>query len=190
MTQAGQLRLRSDRLTTPIGVLLLLQDDDGRLRALDWEDFAARMDRLLRLHYGPTGVEVRPGDGDTAAVQSLRRYFAGDLTAIDALAVATAGTPFQRRVWRALRGIAVGSTITYAELARRIGQPTAFRAVGLANGANPIGIVVPCHRVIGSNAALTGYGGGIERKRWLLAHEGAGAASLPAPPRARGASAG
>ena len=176
-------------MTTPIGVLLLLQDDDGRLRALDWEDFAPRMERLLRLHYGHGGIEVRPGDGDTAAVRCLRRYFAGDLTAIDALAVATGGTPFQRRVWCALRDIPAGSTIAYAELARRIGQPTAFRAVGLANGANPIGVVVPCHRVIGSNAALTGYGGGIERKRWLLAHEGVAAVSA-APPRTRRAGAG
>jgi methylated-DNA-[protein]-cysteine S-methyltransferase len=159
-------------VTTPIGVLLLLQDDDGRLRALDWQDFEARTRRLLDRHYGAGGFEVRPGDGDTDAAGCLRRYFAGDLTAIDALVVATAGTPFQRRVWAALRDIPAGTTISYAELARRIGKPGAFRAVGLANGANPIGIVVPCHRVVGSNASLTGYGGGLERKRWLLANEG------------------
>ena len=82
------------------------------------------------------------------------------------------GTPFQRAVWRALREIPCGETRSYGEIARRIGRPKAVRAVGLANGANPIGIVVPCHRVIGSNGTLTGYGGGIERKRWLLAHEG------------------
>ena len=83
----------------------------------------------------------------------------------------TAGTDFQREVWRALRGIPCGTTLSYGELARRIGRPNAVRAVGLANGANPIGVVVPCHRVIGSNGSLTGYGGGIERKRWLLDHE-------------------
>jgi len=173
MAPTTTLRLRLDRHATPIGVLLLLQDDDGHLRALDWQEYEERMRRLLRLHYGADGVELRPGDGGGAAVESLRRYFAGDLGALAALRVATGGTPFQRRVWHALREIPVGTTISYADLARRIGKPAAFRAVGLANGANPVGIVVPCHRVIGSNASLTGYGGGIERKRWLLAHEGA-----------------
>src|SRR5262249_23027417 len=86
--------------------------------------------------------------------------------------VATRGTIFQREVWAALRRIPVGATLSYGALARELGRPRAIRAVGLANGANPIGIVVPCHRVIGSNASLTGYGGGIERKRWLLEHEG------------------
>jgi methylated-DNA-[protein]-cysteine S-methyltransferase len=85
--------------------------------------------------------------------------------------VATNGTDFQKSVWHALRAIPAGQTVTYGELARRLGQPTAMRAVGLANGANPIGIVVPCHRVVGANGTLTGYAGGLERKRWLLAHE-------------------
>ena len=83
-------------------------------------------------------------------------------------------TASQQRVWRALCDIAYGETISYGELARRIGQPAAARAVGLANGQNPIAIVVPCHRVIGANGSLTGYGGGLERKRWLLAHESKG----------------
>jgi methylated-DNA-[protein]-cysteine S-methyltransferase len=99
-------------------------------------------------------------------------YFDGQLNAIDDLPVATPGTDFQRMVWQALRTIPVGQTISYSVLAQRIGRPAACRAVGLANGANPISIIVPCHRVIGANAALTGYGGGVERKRWLLAHEG------------------
>src|SRR6185437_637184 len=90
---------------------------------------------------------------------------------IDAILTATAGTAFQREVWRALRDIPAGQTISYGELARRIGRPAAVRAVGLANGANPIGVVVPCHRVIGANGSLTGYGGGLHRKEWLLAHE-------------------
>jgi len=180
MQRSGTVQLWSERLTTPIGVLVLLRDDDGRLRALDWEDFAARMTRLLRLHYGAAGFTVRAdgGAGASDAALSLRRYFAGDLAAIDDVAVATGGTPFQRRVWQVLRTISAGTTISYAELARRIGQPTACRAAGHANGANPVGIVVPCHRVIGSDASLTGYGGGVERKRWLLAHEGF--AGLPA----------
>jgi len=102
----------------------------------------------------------------------MRAYFKGDLDVIDKLPVATTGTAFQQAVWRALRKIKRGQTISYAELARRIGKPKAVRAVGLANGQNPISIVVPCHRVIGSDGSLTGYGGGLERKHWLLKHEG------------------
>ena len=113
-------------------------------------------------------------------MRALGRDFTGELHALDALPVATGGSAFQRRVWRALRDIPPGTTISYAELALRVERPSAFRAVGLANGANPIGIVVPCHRVIGSDGSLTGYGGGLERKRWLLAHEGASAESAPA----------
>jgi len=92
-------------------------------------------------------------------------------TSIDHLRVATVGTPFQQRVWAALRTIPCGETMSYGDLARRIGQPSAVRAVGLANGANPIPIVVPCHRVIGASGQLVGYGGGLHRKQWLLAHE-------------------
>lgn len=102
--------------------------------------------------------------------EQLQRYFEGDLRAFD-LPVAVGGTPFQRRVWRALCAIAYGETISYGELARRIGQPRASRAVGFANSRNPISIVVPCHRVLGADGSLTGYSGGLERKRWLLAHE-------------------
>lgn len=166
--------LRRCRLETPIGVLVLLQDADGALRALDWTDHEERMQRLLRRHYGDGGCTVDDGGAAASpAVRALERYFAGELHALDALPVASGGSTFQRGVWRALRDIPVGATISYAELALRVGRPTAFRAVGLANGANPIGIVVPCHRVVGSDGSLTGYGGGIERKRWLLAHEGA-----------------
>ena len=103
----------------------------------------------------------------------LRDYFAGDICAIDSLSVDPGGTPFQQRVWAQLRRIGPGQTASYRDVATAIGAPTATRAVGAANGANPIGIVIPCHRVIGANGTLTGYGGGIDRKRWLLAHEGA-----------------
>lgn len=105
-----------------------------------------------------------------AVADQLDAYFAGELRTFD-LSLAPRGTDFQRRVWNALLNIECGATTTYGELARRIGSPNAPRAVGLANGHNPIGIIVPCHRVIGANGSLTGYGGGIERKRWLLAHE-------------------
>jgi len=161
-------------------VLLLLSDDDGALRAVDWTDFEPRMQRLLERHYGPSAVAICDGDGRTPSARAAERYFAGDLHALDELPVATGGTSFQRRVWQELRRIPVGTAISYAELARRVGQPSASRAVGLANGANPVGVVVPCHRVIGADGSLTGYGGGIERKRWLLAHEGC---ALPAGAR-------
>jgi methylated-DNA-[protein]-cysteine S-methyltransferase len=105
--------------------------------------------------------------------RALEAYFAGDLTAIDTLSVKTAGTSFQQTVWKALRAISPGTTLSYGELARRLGRPNSARAVGLANGSNPVAIVVPCHRLIGADASLTGYGGGIGRKRWLLAHESA-----------------
>ena len=98
----------------------------------------------------------------------MDRYFAGDVEAIDDIPVQTAGTPFQRSVWNELRNIPSGAAVSYGKLAEQIARPKAVRAVGLANGSNPIGIVVPCHRVIGSDGSLTGYGGGLERKRWLL----------------------
>ncbi len=102
----------------------------------------------------------------------MRRYFKGDGPSSRNCPSKTAGTPFQRSVWKRAAQDQCGTTISYAELARRIGRPTAVRAVGLANGQNPISVVVPCHRVIGSNGSLTGYGGGLPRKKWLLEHEG------------------
>jgi methylated-DNA-[protein]-cysteine S-methyltransferase len=106
------------------------------------------------------------------AVAQLRAYFAGELTEFD-LPLAMHGTEFQRRVWTGLREIPFGETISYGELAARVGSPGASRAVGLANGRNPIAIIVPCHRVIGADGSLTGYGGGLDRKVWLLEHEAA-----------------
>ena len=163
------LQLLMDRVKTPIGEMLIVADHEGNLRAADWTDYEERMRRLLRIHYG--GFSLEAARNPNGIAHAIRSYFAGALTAIDALPVKTAGTPFQREVWRALREIECGSPISYAALAERIGRPSAVRAVGMANGSNPIGIVVPCHRVIGSNGSLTGYGGGLERKRWLLEHE-------------------
>jgi methylated-DNA-[protein]-cysteine S-methyltransferase len=109
----------------------------------------------------------------TPALQrAFDAYFAGSLTAIDALQAEPAGTPFQQDVWAELRRIPAGTTISYSQLATRIGRPEAVRAVGAANGRNPVPIVIPCHRVIGANGSLVGYGGGLDMKRWLLAHEG------------------
>jgi methylated-DNA-[protein]-cysteine S-methyltransferase len=164
-------RLWMDRIHTPIGEMLVVADDDGNLRAVDWTDHEERMYRLLRAHYRDRDVRIMSGRNLNGLTDRIRRYFRGELEAIDSLPVETSGTPFQREVWRALREIPCGTTTTYARLAERIGRPTAVRAVGLANGSNPVGVVVPCHRVIGSDGSLTGYGGGIERKRWLLEHE-------------------
>jgi methylated-DNA-[protein]-cysteine S-methyltransferase len=169
MTNA--LRLLLDYVDTPIGKFALIADEDGRLHAAGWVDGHARMERQLRAHSGERSVSLTPTSNPGGLSAAVHAYFAGDLSAIDRLPVAAGGTDFQRAVWRALRGIPCGETRSYAELARQIGHPAAVRAVGLANGANPVGVVVPCHRVIGSNGSLTGYGGGIARKRWLLAHE-------------------
>jgi methylated-DNA-[protein]-cysteine S-methyltransferase len=119
----------------------------------------------------PASVQ-RDDDALAPVVEQLQAYFAGDLTGFD-LPMSTHGTEFQCRVWAALCDIPYGETISYGELARRVGNPKASRAVGLANGRNPIAIVVPCHRVIGADGSLTGYGGGLERKVWLLEHEAA-----------------
>lgn len=158
-----------DRLATPIGVALLVTDCEGRLRALDWEDHEARMRRLLR----PKGAQLAEAAAPNPMRASLEDYFAGDLEALDAIACETGGTPFQRAVWEALRRIPPGRMMSYGALAAALGAPAAARAVGHANGANPVSVVVPCHRLVGAGGALTGYGGGLERKRWLLAHEGA-----------------
>jgi methylated-DNA-[protein]-cysteine S-methyltransferase len=167
------LALKRELIPTPTGVVVLLTDAKGAIRALDWDDHEDRMHRFLRLHYGPDGVTLSDADGPTPARAAVEAYFAGDLTALDALEVDTAGTEFQRAVWAALRRIPAGETLSYGALAAQIGKPKAVRAVGLANGSNPIGVVVPCHRVIGADGSLTGYGGGLPRKLWLLRHEGA-----------------
>jgi methylated-DNA-[protein]-cysteine S-methyltransferase len=139
---------------------------------------------------GSRAVGPKPGwrenpDGLSEPIRQLRAYFAGTLRKFE-LPLAPEGTSFQRRVWRELLNIRYGETISYAELARRIGNPNAARAVGLANGANPIAIVIPCHRVIGSDGRLTGYGGGLGKKDWLLALERS-QMSLPGRQSARSA---
>ncbi len=159
-----------DRFDTPIGEMILVADAQGCLRAIDWTDKEDRFQDLLERHCGvaPTLRETRDPLGMSTA---MRRYFDGDISVIDDLPVVTDGTAFQRRVWDGLREIPAGETTSYGALAKRLGHATAVRAVGLANGQNPVSVVVPCHRVIGANGALTGYGGGLDRKRWLLAHE-------------------
>ncbi|WP_166301226.1 methylated-DNA--[protein]-cysteine S-methyltransferase [Bradyrhizobium sp. 2S1] len=159
-----------DRLKTPIGTALLVTDDDGVLRALDWDDYEGRMLELLRLHYG--AVTLRDGRAPAAMREALADYFKGDLDRLADVEWRVAGTPFQQKVWHALPKISPGTTMSYGALAAKLKVPKAMRAVGHANGSNPISVVVPCHRLIGANGSLVKYGGGLERKRWLLRHEG------------------
>ena len=146
---------------------------------------AARGSRVCLVHFGPVSEYVRSAvatwypdaavafaDDPAGVVSVLIRYFGGDLASLDEVEVELHGTPFQQRVWNALRTVPAGTTTSYADLAGRVGSPSAVRAVGAANGANPVAVVLPCHRIIGSNGSLTGYGGGLDRKRWLLHHEG------------------
>lgn len=166
------LTLTLDRIASPVGEVLVVTDADGVVRALDFHDYEPRLRRLLRRHYGE--VVLVDGRAPEAVRRAVEAWFGGDLTAFDAVPVKTGGTDFQRAVWKALCDIPAGETRTYGQLAAAIGSPKAVRAVGLANGANPVGVIVPCHRVIGANGTLTGYAGGLERKRWLLAHEAGG----------------
>jgi methylated-DNA-[protein]-cysteine S-methyltransferase len=164
---------RLSRIPTPVGDMLIAVDEEERLRVLDWDSHVERMERLMERYYGPGAVTLAESAADHAVARKLEAYVAGDIAAIDDIPTRTSGTAFQRKVWAALREIPAGQTWSYGRLAVHVGEPGAARAVGLANGSNPIGVVVPCHRVIGANGTLTGYGGGLERKRWLLRHEGA-----------------
>jgi methylated-DNA-[protein]-cysteine S-methyltransferase len=159
-----------DRLATPIGIALLITDAEGALRALDWEDYEHRMRELLRLHYGLVDLSDQPAPA--AMRTALSDYFDGDLGQLSDIAWRIAGTPFQQKVWNALAQIPAGTTMSYGALAARIDTPKAIRAVGHANGSNPISVVLPCHRLIGADGSLVKYGGGLERTRWLLRHEG------------------
>lgn len=168
-TPPETLNLILDRIDTPVGQVLLVTDPDGAVRALDFHDFEPRMMRLLARHCG--AFELVPGQAPAAVRKAVLSYFNGNAHALDDVATHTTGTDFQRAVWAALRTIPAGQTRTYGQIAKVIGSPRAVRAAGMANGQNPIALIVPCHRVIGANGTLTGYAGGVERKRWLLAHE-------------------
>jgi len=161
----------AEHVDTSTGRMCIVADGAQRLRAVDWDDCDERMQDLLLRYYGRNAVTLREASRPSHAAHALAAYFDGNFDSIADLATGTNGTSFQRTVWAALRRIPPGRTMSYGALAAAIGKPKAMRAVGLANGANPIAIVVPCHRLIGANASLTGYGGGLHRKRWLLAHE-------------------
>ena len=169
------MKLDSAELDTPIGQLILVMDGE-RLCAVGFGPDCSYLQRHLKQNYRGRGL--RPLEGSSSVVADVRAYFAGDIAALDRIEVSPIGTDFQKAVWQALRRIPHGETVSYGELARQLGRPGASRAVGTANGSNPIPIVIPCHRVIASDGTLGGYGGGLDRKRWLLAHE---RALRPAP---------
>lgn len=168
-------------LTSPLGDMLLVTDSQQIVRALDFADHKARLQRGLREHYG--SVEVVEITAPVEIAQTIAGYFSGELGALNTLRTQTAGSELQRRVWGALRHIPAGTTTTYGKLAKALGfdDPRAAIDVGAANGANPIAIIVPCHRVIASNGDLKGYAWGLHRKRWLLQHEKAMASREDAP---------
>jgi methylated-DNA-[protein]-cysteine S-methyltransferase len=162
-------KLFIDRIESPIGNIIIVTDEQN-MCALDYEAYQHRMHRLLGERYSQYNlVEAHDPLGYSTRI---RKYFEGDLDAIETISVEAGGSEFQRDVWAMLRKIPVGTTVTYGQIAAKLGKPEASRAVGLANSLNPIAIVVPCHRVIGADDKLTGYAGGLERKRWLLQHEG------------------
>lgn len=158
-------------MKTAIGDMLVVADEQERLRALGWVDLEERLKRQLAAQYGDLQLRTRPVS--TVIRDGLHAYLEGKLDAIDTIPVETSGTAFQRSVWQELRRIPAGTTMSYGDFAASIGRPKAVRAVGHANGSNPICVVVPCHRLIGADGSLTGYGGGLPRKRWLLDHEAA-----------------
>jgi len=165
---AGGPTLFLSTVQTPLGPMIIASHDRG-VCALEFESGWARTERRLRR--GAREFQSRAGADPCGVAQSVEAYFAGELTAFDRLPLDPPGTLFDCRVWGALREIPPGSTITYRDLARRVGCDRGFRAVGAANGRNPLALAVPCHRVVGASGDLRGYAGGLERKRWLLAHE-------------------
>ncbi|HYB12132.1 MAG TPA: methylated-DNA--[protein]-cysteine S-methyltransferase [Myxococcota bacterium] len=158
-----------DKMETPLGPAILVADEKGALRMYFWEGPAKPWREAFHRRYG--SARLRSCADPFGHATALTRYFEGETAALDTISVAFSGTPFQTKVWHALRTIAPGTTMSYGALARRIEEPRAVRAVGVANRSNPLAVVVPCHRVIGSDGSLTGYGGGLSRKRWLLEHE-------------------
>ena len=161
------MKLQSATLETPIGAMKLIVKDE-KLVLLDFADNAARIHKLLEKRFQGYTLEEAARSEFSSAVSA---YFAGELSLIHKLPVDSGGTTFQQSVWNALKGIPAGRTWSYLELARAVGNPAAVRVVGMTNGLNPISLAYPCHRVIGANGSLTGYAGGLERKKWLLEHE-------------------
>ncbi|NJO78308.1 MAG: methylated-DNA--[protein]-cysteine S-methyltransferase [Cyanobacteria bacterium RM1_2_2] len=158
-----------DRLNSIIGEIIIVTDQE-KLCALDFENYEARMMLLLQKRFGQ--VQLNPMKNPLGISERIQAYLDGNYHSLAEIPVNTGGTAFQQQVWFALRAIPVGTVLTYGQLAAQLGKPTASRAVGMANSLNPVSIVLPCHRVIGANGKLTGYAGGLDRKSWLLNHEG------------------
>ncbi len=158
--------------TSPIGPLTLAAGPQGLCR-IDFGDDPAPARAALEARVAFGSPEWMERADPAGASSALRRYFEGEWDALDALTLDPGGTAFQRRVWLALRRIPAGRTWSYSQLAQTVGRPRAVRAVGAANGSNPLPLVLPCHRVIGADGRLVGYGGGLDKKAWLLRHEGA-----------------
>lgn len=163
------IELLIDKMDSEIGEIVVIVEAN-QLCTLDFGDYESRMLSLLQKRYGQ--FDLKASVNPIGWRDRLQAYFNGDYDRVNDLTVNTGGTPFQQQVWAALRTIPAGQVISYGELATQLGNPNASRAVGMANSLNPVAIVLPCHRVIGANASLTGYAGGLERKRWLLQHEG------------------
>jgi len=168
------MELHVAEIESPLGTLLLATRDQ-RVCALEFADHRMRMQQIFAQRFGKVRLRPATNEDDARLARQLGRqlaeYFAGRLDALGDVAVDPGGTDFQARVWAELRRIPAGTTWSYAELARHVGNPKAMRAVGLANSKNPVAIVIPCHRVVGADGSLTGYAGGVDRKRWLLNHE-------------------
>ena len=164
------INLSTALLDTPLGTMRAVVRD-AKVCDLDFVALWPTKLRRLRRRFGE--IHLREDAALPAIAAAIADYFSGDCTAIDSVEVDPGGTPFQREVWAALRRIPSGTTLSYAEMARQLKRPRAFRAVGAANGQNPISVVIPCHRLIGSDGSLTGYASGTDRKRWLLTHEAA-----------------
>lgn len=164
----GRMRLQVSTLETPLGPLTLASTEAG-LAGLAFEDRVDGLWHFLKARFD--SVEADDSGAADSAAPELRAYFEGAIGALERIRTDAGGTEFQRRVWDALRRIPGGRTASYSELARSIGRPTGFRAVATANATNPVAIVIPCHRVIHADGSISGYGGGVERKKWLLRHE-------------------
>jgi len=164
------LELYLEEFPSPIGGIYLVSSPNG-VCALDFQGYDDRMNSLLTRQFGTYTIHSNGRVSESR--RRVEAYFSGEVRAVDSIQVDVHGTGFQREVWAALRTIAAGATQSYRQLAQRIGRPKATRAVGLANSQNPVAIIQPCHRVIGTNSKLTGYAGGLDRKAWLLRHEGA-----------------
>jgi len=165
----AKTRIGFGRLISPVGDIVVACKGDA-LCALEFADAEHRMTAWLKRRFGD--FERIEASDPAGVCTRLGNYLLGDLDALDDIVVDGGGTEFQRRVWKGLLRIRAGKVVSYQGLAERLGMPTSVRAVARANALNPISIVVPCHRVIGSDGSLTGYGGGLRRKRWLLEHEG------------------